>query len=356
MLGRFYNCRFADLSSLTIRLTVFDRLFIARGLRTSHTLLFYFLFTLRKSWIFSNFHFKGDGASLLVLVGAGEVLGADDNLLLGLGHHLFSALFHLAGFRIKLVDDFCFHLAGSQFAGFDSSLILRIVVDVFDFDFHILGVIIFRRFHLGSDFDNMLLRFYLVGFRLGHFAVSFAVFNGLLILYIVGAYDASLNFLTRSRRKLIVISDFHFKGNFEVFFVFHFAGKVRGAHFDNGVHRFFFRYLRIFLNFRVYNRPFGFSGAEFALLFHAVHGLVSPIAFFKLRIDFDMRFKGQFFRMGVGSVGHGTHSDNLFFGFLRNFFNGIIAAYHFAIDDMPLGRRGFQTVFSGLRNFFFAGF
>ena len=192
MLGRFYNCRFADLSSLTIRLTVFDRLFIARGLRTSHTLLFYFLFTLRKSWIFSNFHFKGDGAGLLVLVGAGEVLGADDNLLLGLGHHLFSALFHLAGFRIVLVDNLRFHLAGNEFAGFDDALILGIVVNVFDFDFDILGVVIFRRFHLGADFDNMLLRFYLVGFRLGHFAVSFAVFNGLFVLYIIGAFNTLL--------------------------------------------------------------------------------------------------------------------------------------------------------------------
>ena len=275
--------------------------------------------------------------------------------MLRLGHNFFGSLFHLAGFRIVFVDDLRFNLARGQFAGFDDAFVFCIVVNVFDFNFDILRVIIFRRFHLGTDFDNVFYRIFFVGFLLRHFAVGLTVFNGLLVLYIIGAFNALLNFLARTGGKFTVISDFHFKRYFEGFRVLHFAFEVCGAHFDDGVHRFIFGYFLLVLNNRIYNGPLRGSGAEFALLFHAVDGLVSPLALLKVRIDDHLGFKGKHFRVGVGAVGHGADSYNLIDGFFIYFRNRVATVYNFTVYYFVLRCRGFQTVFSGLLNFFFTG-
>ena len=154
----------------------------------------------------------------------------------------------------------------------------------------------------------------------------------------------------------MVIHNFYFKGDFKVFRVLDFAFKVCGTHFDNGVHRIVFRYCRIALDFRVFNGPLGSSGAEFALLFRAVDGLVSPLALFKFRIDDHFGFKGQLFRMGVLSVGHGTDSDDLIFGIFCFFYNRFLTTNNFSIFDTSFGSGYCFTIFSGLVNYFFSGF
>ena len=172
MFYRFFGYFFTSLLSIAVWLTIFNSLFITCRLRTCHTLLFYFLFALRKSRIFSNFHFKWNWASFFVFVSSCKVLSSYNYFLYCISYNFFCCLFNFTSFWIVLVNYLCFNLTWCKCTSFNYSLVFCIIVNIFDFYFNIFRIVVFWSFNFCTNFDDMLLCFNFVGFFFSHFSVS----------------------------------------------------------------------------------------------------------------------------------------------------------------------------------------
>ena len=291
MFSCFYNYWFTDLFSFAVWLTIFNSLFIACSLRPCHTLLFYFLFAFRKSRIFSNFNFIRKRASFLVFISSCEVLSAYNYFLYCISYDFFSCLFNFTSFWVVLVNDSCFYLTWGKCTSFNYSLVFGIIVNIFDFYFNIFRIVVFWCFDFCSNFNNVFYRIFSVGFSLCHFTNNFSILKVLFVFYIIRTLNTLLYFIACASWKFIIVSNFNFKWYFESFFVFYFAWKICWAYFDNSIDRFFFSNLLFILNFWIYYRPFSFPRAQLYFLFNSVNSLVSPFAFFKFWIYFNLSFK-----------------------------------------------------------------